>query len=141
MEKHYITFDQAMWLKSLGFNVPVNRFYTKPNSKMFGIDEHGRSYPIKNTAKKLYTVGEHQVLNGNNAYSAPEHHQVVEWLFKNHGIWIVANFANKNQWYFDLNKFGFDGKDKSIYKSDYNYNLPQEAYSAAFDYIKDQKLI
>lgn len=73
--------------------------------------------------------------------SAPEQWMAREWLLINHGIWIVVNFANKTQWYFDLNRFGLDGKQKSIFKSNYDYNSPQEAYSAAFEYIKEKDLI
>ena len=115
----YVTFEQAKWLKEKEWNIKCKKYYNGSllqTSKGSGLKECYRVY-------------------------APEQHQVVEWLLKHYDIWIVTNFANKTQWYFDFNKFGFDGKNKSIYKSDYNYDTPQEAYSAAFDYIKNNNLI
>ena len=47
---------------------------------MFGIDEKGRHYPIKNTPKKLYTIGEHFILNDNNAITAPLYQQAFRWF-------------------------------------------------------------
>jgi hypothetical protein len=133
----HVTYEQAVWLKSIEFNVPVNSFYTKPNSKMFGVDEHGRNYPIKNTAKKLYNIGEHQVLNGNNAYSAPEQSVVVEWLRVNFGVWIgVEIYHNMDGKFYssfiqvDSKKQCFNGKE-----------TPQEAYSAALSYLMSNEII
>ena len=49
MEKEFVLYEQSLALKELGFDEPCfNRFYTKPQSKMFGVDEKGRHYPIKN---------------------------------------------------------------------------------------------
>ena len=76
-----ILFELAKLLKEKGFDGQCLNFYTKPNSKMFGIDEHYRNYPIKNTPKKLYTVGEHAVLNIENVYFAPTIAEIVMWCF------------------------------------------------------------
>jgi hypothetical protein len=60
----YVTFEQAKLLKEKGFDEECNRFYTKPNSKLFGIDEHGRTYgPIKNKPNVLWIVGNVVALN------------------------------------------------------------------------------
>ncbi len=141
----YVTFEQAKWLKEKGFDIQCLRFYTKPNSKMFGIDEHYRNYPIKNISKKLYTIGEHAVLNIENVFFAPEQHVVVEWLRVNYGINVlpIESYTYpdeiKNRWKYQIiNK---QEKDRDIFnkkffiESDYEFQLPQEAYSAAFDYI------
>jgi len=71
MEETLISFETAMLAKEKGLDLITIFFYTKPNSKMFGIDEHGRTYPIKNTPKKAYKCGEEAVLHVKNAYSAP----------------------------------------------------------------------
>lgn len=73
-----VSFDLAKLLKEKGYSTDeCKSFYTKPNSKMFGIDEHYRNYPIKNTPKKLYTVGVHAVLNIKNIYFAPTRADVI----------------------------------------------------------------
>ena len=76
---HYVDFNTAKVLKEKGFDEECNNFYTKPNSKMFGISEKGRYYPIQNISRKLYTVGEHATLNDKNIYYAPEQYQIIDW--------------------------------------------------------------
>lgn len=96
-----VSFKIAKLLKEKGFDLECFYFYTKPNSKMFGIDEHGGIYPIKNTAKKLYKCGKEAVLNIENVYLAPTIAEVVMWLYKKHSLWIIiiptvtGNFAYK----------------------------------------------
>lgn len=83
-----IKYPLAKLLKEKGFDKQFRDFYTKPNSKMFSIDEHYRNYPIKNIPKKLYAVGLHAVLNVENVYPAPTISDVVMWIYEKHGIWI-----------------------------------------------------
>ena len=94
MEKEFIPYQEALALKELGFDEQCfSRFYTKPKSKMFGIDEKGRYYPMKNTPKKLYIIGEHFVLNNDNIINAPFYHQTFKWFRKEYAIdsYIRAN--------------------------------------------------
>ena len=81
MEKDFAPYEEALALKELRFDEPCfGRFYTKPKSKMFGIDEKGRHYQIKNTPKQLYTVGEYFVLNDNVVIIAPTFSQAFRWF-------------------------------------------------------------
>ena len=81
MKKEFIPYEQTLDLKELGFDEPCfGNFYTKPNCKMFGVDEKGRHYTIKNTPKKLYTLGEHFVLNDSNVINAPLYQQAFRWF-------------------------------------------------------------
>ena len=80
MKDTLITFKTAKLVKEKGFDLETSYFYTKPNSKMFGLDEEGRAYPIKNTAKKLYTCGEEAALNIENVYVAPTQSLLQKWL-------------------------------------------------------------
>jgi hypothetical protein len=162
IEPHYVTFEQAKWLKEIGFDVPCERFYVKPNSKIFGIDEHGKYYPIKNIPKKAYKAGNVAALNISNVVYAPEHWQVVEFLRINHGIWILVlpqdksaidYRIGKNKYpnhalFFSIIKYEEDCSCKEcINTSDdkgelfLHFDSPQESYSAAFDYIKNNNLI
>ena len=91
MTKEFVPYEQALALKELGFDEPCfGNFYTKPNCKMFGVDEKGRHYTIKNTPKKLYTLGEHFVLNDSNVINAPLYQQAFRWFREKHGLksWI-----------------------------------------------------
>ena len=128
----YATFEQAKMLKEKGFDGECARFYTKSNCNLYGIDEHGRYYPIKNKSKELWIVGNVAVLNIKNLILAPEQWQVVEWLRINHGIWIYLIPAEDNK---NVYKPFFRGeKIKDFHLTEF-FNSPQEAYSAAFNYI------
>jgi hypothetical protein len=113
----YATFEQAKWLKDKEW---------QQRTKMVWLDSLGKQH--------LREV--HLSLELNNAeYDAPEHWQVVEWLRINHGIWVCVNKskdAEDNGWF----HYYVDNKWSAKL-----YDTPQEAYSAAFDYIKDNDLI
>jgi len=107
MENQFVSYDITLKLKELGFNEPCfGKFYTKPNCKMFGVDEKGRHYPIKNTPKKLYTLGEHFVLNESNVINAYLYQQVFEFFrskqLQSHiSFGLVFSFVINNQSYED----------------------------------------
>lgn len=87
-------------------------------------------------------------------FSAPEQWKVVEWLRINHGIWVTVDIG-KEYWFWKIR--GINGK--VIVKEQIpdelcttltgllfsntkylKYISPQEAYSAAFDYILNNNL-
>ncbi len=97
MNNEFVSYEIALELKELGFDEPsLERFYTKPKCKMFGIDEKGRHYPIKNTPKKLYILGEHFVLNDDNVTIAPLYQQVFRW-FREQFNWQSSIEATNDQ--------------------------------------------
>ncbi len=129
----YCTFEQAKKLKEKGFNIPVRE----------------RSSIVENIyGNKFHFVQEECALfNWNNGkypeyISAPQQHQVVEWLRVNHGIWVFPEwqFSRKN-WLFNISKLDSHKETISIQEQYYKdlgeieFNTTQEAYSAAFDYI------
>jgi hypothetical protein len=123
MEPKYITFEQAKWLKEKGFDVPVKSMY------------HDEEF-IYGGADYNHNNKEEQKLWNCLKLSAPEQWQVVEWLeltyqkyayaFRYNGIWQYKIDAEHGTDYFSTGE-GFKSK--------------QEAYSAAFDYIKNNNLI
>lgn len=83
--------------------------------------------------------------------AAPLYQQVVEWLRVVHGINIlpIENYRYPDsimeRWKYQIvNK---QEKDRDIFnkkfyiESDFEFNSPQETYSAAFDYILNNNLI
>ena len=66
---------------------------------------------------------------------------VVEWLRVNHGIWIEVVISENKKFESEI----YNTKNlitKHIFdKHSELYNTPQEAYSTAFDYIKENNLI
>lgn len=86
MTEQVISFETAKLAKEKGFNIDSFYFYTKPNSKVFGIDEHGRNYPIINKPKTLFVVGNAVALNIKNVYLAPTQSLLQKWLRDVHNI-------------------------------------------------------
>jgi hypothetical protein len=123
----YATSEQAKLLKEKKFDVKVKRFFDL----------------ISNTEIEDAPLGNYNLTK--QSVSIPEQHQVVEWLRVTHGIHIKDNFEREYSFEKDkvvstkytcyVNKFiesitGYDFKFRTQL-----FNSPQEAYSAAFDYI------
>jgi hypothetical protein len=72
--------------------------------------------------------------------TAPEQWQVIEWLRINHGIWVSVKIIKWN-YEKDIIKFNYNicklnsNNPSNIIDFQYNFDTPQAAYSAAFDYI------
>lgn len=126
-----ISFKLAKRLKEKGFDKICSNFYTNPRCKMFGIDEHGRYYRIKNKAKKLWISGHAAALDSKHVYYAPTISEVVMWLYEKHGVWIWAEkYENESKFVPQIPKADLQ-KVLGFYKS------PTEAYEAAIEYILD----
>lgn len=111
----YVTFEQAKLLKEKGFDIPTLTAFD---------DEDG--IIISSYSKDVFSR-----LNYNNSgykTSRPEQWELVEWLRINYGIYISVLVHSKNGkgvfYESFVNSMTFSG-----------FNLPQEAYSEAFDYI------
>jgi hypothetical protein len=69
-------------------------------------------------------------------YSAPEQWQVVEWLRVNHGIWVYVKLGFGHEFVIQKTAVPFE-----IIYTDGTFKSPMEAYSAAFEHIKEYNLI
>jgi hypothetical protein len=85
---------------------------------------------INNLSEQRFNEGDVSYCNNYITYSV-----VVEWLRINHGIWVSIRVSNNK---FNLLVTNLSG---DILFNDSAFNTPQEAYSAAFDYIKNNNLI
>jgi len=116
----YVTFEQAKLLKEKGFDVECTYHYGLVNNHI----SIGSDIPGTNWNKRIEDHMDEVEL-----FSRPEEWQVVEWLRVKYGIWIYCKEEQKNKWlYFYYNGVGYTSSSKI-------FNTPQEAYSAAFDYI------
>ena len=126
-----VNFELAKLLKEKGFDETSLNFYTNPRCKMFGIDEHGRYYPIKNKAKTLWVSGHAATLDSKHVYYAPTIAEVVIWLYEKHGIWISVNLKFKYQ---------IETKKHGVLHTKDEFNSPTEAYEAAITYVLNNLL-
>ena len=124
-----VSFEIAKLLKEKGFSNHCSNFYTNPRCKMFGIDEHGRYYPIKNKAKTLWISGHVATLDSRHVYYAPTISDVVMWLHKEHKIWISVDPDNDTDtWFYTISH----NKSEVVFG---NYSGPTEAYEAAIEHV------
>lgn len=116
----YVSFEQAKWL------APYKQFNNLES--VYVLTDPSRVYSREFIREGLF-------------YSAPEQWQVVEWLRIKHGIWV---------WVRPYKDHAADNNDPiqhqmNVYKRGVTvskeFNSHEEAYSAAFDYIKDNNLI
>jgi hypothetical protein len=131
IEPKYLTFEQAKWLKEKGWNQHTISFWKNPNGT-----------PSLHTGVFYYNNRTKEDGVELPAYSAPEQWQLVEWLRVNHRIDIFTPKI-KGEYFYDIwkdmNEVGF--YNERIVFSHKKFKRPQEAYSAAFDWIKDNNLI
>jgi hypothetical protein len=127
MEPKYVTFEQAKWLKDKGF-LDKNIFGEIRLSQSHYYDNKGIFHNIKEAfEEKDYEL--------KDCCNAPEQWQVIEWLRVDHGIWVYS-YSNGTSWTGSIQKI-----NGSIIRIIPANSSPQEAYSAAFDYILNNNLI
>jgi hypothetical protein len=121
----YVTFEQAKGLKEKRFNEICLNAYNL----------NGLEY---NNGWCEYIDDNELEINNSNLrprdVAAPEQWQVVEWLRVNHGIWISVDMVyetTQTGFWYSIRQSKED--DKAICSNE--YPTPQEAYSAAFDYV------
>lgn len=116
----YVTFEQAKKLKEKNFNEKCPTLY----------NERGEDSGTKMGMNFLPN-------NYVNYYSRPEQWQVVEWLRVVHGIWVYCEI-NGDRYYCKAKKLKSNWRrvvSGVVNNENTLYNSPQEAYSAAFDYV------
>jgi hypothetical protein len=120
----HVTFEQAKVLKEKGFDLEVIKYWN-------GI---GKYFDFKN------------YFNWNQSkdfISIPEQWQVIEWLRFNHGIWIAITSHSSGCYYPKLqicsddvwDDYELRNKVLSGNRELFEFISPQDAYSAAFDYV------
>ena len=131
----YVTFEQAKLLKEKGFDVPTLSFYVINESEYGDLEEF-----IQDPNYNFPSLDDNTLFD--TLASAPEQWQVIEWLRVKHGIWIYVDIDLKKRWYFELINVN-EGENHITLKTKIllRFNSPQEAYSAAFDYILNNNVI
>jgi hypothetical protein len=133
----YVTFEQAKWLKEKEFDIKCKNYYVEGDKELNeGFDhEYWGDYRCINWNADVIGI---KPFDGFS--SAPEQWQLVEWLLVNHGIWVFLERGLE-----PVNFYPVIDNNHKVTSFKYHppmwYNSPQEAYSAAFDYIKENNLI
>jgi hypothetical protein len=165
IEPKHATFAQSKWLKEKGFDEETNCYYFEDGEfRRYRIQDtygyYGEEYVVE--LEELYKNWNDNFVQKKNGdrcfgcdkqkeyfetFSAPEQWQLTEWLLVNHGIYVFPEpYCNENN---EL-KFSSNWCNTKFFNQTYKsflpktigiYDSPQEAYSAAFDYIKNNNLI
>jgi hypothetical protein len=130
----YVTFEQAKWLKEKGFDEPCTALFI--HEIIQGNTEWDILELFERNNNDTYEFLLSCDMDWQKNYLRPEQWQVVEWLRVNHGIWIYCKYQKRGKIIFVIEDL--QGNNITISP---DFNSPQEAYSAAFDYIKDNNLI
>jgi len=138
----YVTWEQARLLKEKGFDESCYRTYNlRKELSPFPITENMGGEKVDPLDYKWNNSSIHP-----SNITAPEQWQVVEFLRVNHGIWVevgVGNLFHKDKFYILIKEYNIDRWNLTSLTNDLHspYDSPQEAYSAAFDYILNNNLI
>jgi hypothetical protein len=126
IQPHYVNFNTAKLLKEKGF-LDKNIYGEVRLSQSHFYDCKGNLYHIKDAFIE-------QDFNLKDCYNAPEQHIVVEWLRINHDIWISSDFSEVDESFtYKIHLIKSDELPRIF--TNCGYKSPQEAYSAAFDYV------
>ena len=128
----YVTFEQAKLLKEKGFDIKLKDWWISANPHVVKA-YYNKFDDIESKGHEEMILSKEHHSESYNVLHAPayEQWQVVEWLRVNHGIWINVTIAQETKWEYIIGDIEtFD----SLYYSPM-FNSPQEAYSAAFDYV------
>jgi hypothetical protein len=132
IEPVYVTFEQAKKLKELGLVAKSDKYWVKMTK-----DEYTEMSDIS-----LEDLDNSIGIGGNLVITKYQQWQIVEWLRVNHGIWIYVDYGKRtNSWYYNIQFLPTQTNhaERTLYKE--GFISPQEAYSAAFDYILNNDLI
>lgn len=129
IEPKYVTFEQAKWLKENGFDEGCDWAYDKCRI-------------LYRSKKKLCK----NIFNNSlsNQFSAPEQWMVVEWFRIKYKIWIQISaevYENGINYLWQYIKLKDVSISYGLYGDNGEYNTPQAAYSAVFNYILKNDLI
>ena len=119
----HVNFENAKLLKEAGFEAPSNHWYHRDTKKLeiFGLNFY------VNKITDNYAVQTLQL--------------AIDWVRVNFNIYLAINFANRNQWYFDIKEIGKTSGKEYLYKSDYGYKDPNEAKQVALKYCLENLIL
>ena len=121
-----VNFEIAKLLKEKGFNLKVRYSYGH------SINPH-IAYPNEDFAISCDFNSPNMGRNWKHLYSAPTIAEVVMWLYKKHGIWVIVSHEisdlHQTEWFWIGVKNGEETASQY-----FGFNTPTEAYEAAIEY-------
>ena len=119
MEKEFVTYNQALALKGLGFDEPCLAFWDGKNTDAFYFNN------IRDTSGDYTPFQKHDRLKW---FGAPLYQQAFRWFREKYNWTIKVNQVTKNNWSYTLDNFP---KDRTYYGE--VYKTYEEAESGCID--------
>jgi hypothetical protein len=133
IERFHVSFEQSMRLKLKGFDLEVISAWEQ-SSKDVRIVEAMYSYDKYQDWNKY---SDREFPKYNIYYSCPEYFEVIEWFRIKHGIWICVDFSEVDESFtYKIHLIKSDKLPRIF--TDCGYESPQEATSAAINYVLDK---
>ena len=118
MEKEFVTYDQALALKELGFDEPCLAFWDGKNTDAFYFNN------IRDASGDYVPFQKHDRLKW---FGAPLKQQVFRWFREKYGYWSYIKEATKGTCRFNIEKF-----DEKFFNSGL-FGSYEDAESACID--------
>lgn len=125
MKEHYVSFEQAVKLKCLGFAEKVNHSYSR-KLRIEPDSSYGNVKEVHSKDPKNYNDNRKGIAKGIQFYSAPRLDQAQAWLREEKGIFVGVTYDNSPT---NATPYGYEVKnpmcdDRIGYgASDYNFAL------------------
>ena len=132
----HVTFEQAKWLKEIGFDVKTRgRIHV---SHWHLVKDNIIPSNVNTSHNDMFAPIDNWNKNNTHYMSLPEQWQVIEWLRVNHGLFVYCQPSySLRVFYCEIQNI----KTLELIHSTGVCSTPQDAYSIAFNYIKDNNLI
>lgn len=142
MKEDFITHEQAIKLKELGFNWECNHFYCQPNGKELKMVCY---VPMDFLDPLYHDFNNPATWSDNSAktFSAPTLTQVQKWLREKYKLWLEPVICISNVNYYSCDIYDLKTADEYNYMDgptsniEYTFNTPEEALSHAIDKVID----
>jgi hypothetical protein len=138
IEPIYVNYDFAKFLKEKGFEEHSDYNQWILAKDVNNKDESKKFICHSNDLEEYTYINEEKEHNVYHCLTIPEHWQVIEWLRVNHGIWVSVFNDDVNYFWMSI---VLSTKERLKDGNAKEFDTPQEAYSEAFDYIKNNNLI
>ena len=109
-QSRHVTYEQARWLKQLGYSSGCSNVYHYDGNKVeFIFDYCGERRNYNNSD-----------VFGVHVYSAPSIDEGFKWLLAKFAIYVRVDYEDKDEWFFHLCLYpghGFEDYDGKLYAS------------------------
>lgn len=138
IKPHYVTYEIAKWLKVKGFDEKCEAYYLEDGKKQYA--QYYDSTPQNSLLDdELFWISGAE--DTKVVATCPEHWQLIEWIRVKHGIWVSVLPDIGVDYIYKYKIYSVEVGVERCLVNGQSYEKPEQAYNAAFEYIKENNLI